>query len=80
MNDKRNYKVSFVYLNEQHTCYYSTCASIRGARVLPIFSLELARNYIQLFHARSQLISVAQIFVEGSSFQLGEDSLLFSIT
>jgi hypothetical protein len=40
-----NYKVSSVYLNEQHTCYYLTCASIRGARVLPIFSLELARNY-----------------------------------
>ena len=39
-------------LNEQHTCYYLTCMSIRGARVLPIFSLELARNYIQFFHAR----------------------------
>jgi hypothetical protein len=40
-------------LNEQQTCYYSTCTSIRGARVMPIFSLELARNYIQYFTSDS---------------------------
>jgi hypothetical protein len=48
---------------------------------MPIFSLELARKYIQYFSdTPSNSLRVASKSVEGSSFQLGEDSLLFSIT